>query len=122
MKPLFVLQNRVQHGQHRGRRLGFPTMNFPVAALPEGIYVSETTIDGKRYNSLTFIGQAKTYNETNFQAETYVFDFNRDVYGQTITVNLLKKIRENQKFVSEEVLLKQMEEDKKQALSYFHRQ
>ncbi len=120
MKSLFTIQGIVQEGHNRGKRLGFPTINFPVAeTLPEGIYVSQTTVQANTYHSLTFIGAAKTYHETSFQAETYLFDFEQDIYGKTVTINLLKKIRDNQKFHSEEALVKQMEEDKRQAEEFF---
>jgi riboflavin kinase/FMN adenylyltransferase len=118
-----TIEGIVQKGQQRGKRLGFPTINFPMQSpLPEGIYVSHILIDEKQYNALTFIGTAKTYDETVFQAETYVFDFEQDVYGKKVSVSLLKKLRDNQKFVSEEALIKQMEEDKKQAVDYFKTQ
>jgi riboflavin kinase/FMN adenylyltransferase len=109
-------------GQKRGKSLGFPTINFKVTPnTPEGIYVSRIEIEGKLYNALTFIGSAKTYNETIYQSETYVFDFDRDIYGEEVLVTLLKKLRDNEKFVSEEKLIEQMEEDKKKAVEYFER-
>lgn len=115
-----TIEGIVQKGQQRGKRLGFPTINFSLAtSFPEGIYVSKITLQGTDYNALTFIGVAKTYNETTFQAETYVFDFDQDVYGEKVEVSLLKKLRENKKFDSEEALIKQMEEDKKQAIAFF---
>jgi riboflavin kinase/FMN adenylyltransferase len=110
----------VVHGNKRGKRLGFPTLNVPLArSLPEGIYISRTEIAGQQYNSLTFIGSAKTYNEILYQSETYVFDFDKDIYGETVAVKLLKKIRNNEKFVSEAQLIKKMKEDKQKALAYF---
>jgi riboflavin kinase/FMN adenylyltransferase len=110
----------VIEGNNRGKRLGFPTLNVAMgASLPEGIYISRTEIDGETYNSLTFIGSAKTYDETVYQSETYVFDFDRDIYGQTVIVTLLEKIRDNEKFVSEEKLIEQMEEYNKKALAFF---
>jgi riboflavin kinase/FMN adenylyltransferase len=120
MESIKTIYGIVQEGQHRGKQLGFPTMNFPLTEqLPEGIYLSKITIDDKTYNALTFIGAAKTFAETTFQAETYVFDFDQDVYGKEVTVELIKKIRDNQKFDSEEALIRQMEEDKKQAEEFF---
>ena len=120
MKTLFTLQGTVEHGNKRGKRLGFPTLNMEVnQKLPEGIFVSHTVIAGKQFNSLTFVGAAKTYNENVFQAETYLFDFDHDIYGQEVTIHVLKKIRDNKKFESEETLLAEMENDKKAALKFF---
>jgi riboflavin kinase/FMN adenylyltransferase len=115
-----TVEGMVQKGQQRGKDLGFPTINIPLLEqLPEGIYVSHIVIEEKQYNALTFIGAAKTFDEKIYQAETYVFDFDKDVYGQKVRITLLKKLRDNQKFVSAEALIKQMEIDKKQAQNYF---
>jgi riboflavin kinase/FMN adenylyltransferase len=120
MEFLAKIQGVVQKGQSRGKKFGFPTINFSVdEKIAEGIYISQITIAGQAYNALTFIGTAKTFDETVFQAETYVFDFDQDVYGEQVAVSLLKKIRDNQKFESEEKLIKQMEEDKKEAEIFF---
>ena len=95
-------------------------MNFPInQTIPEGIYISLVEIRKKRYNGLTFIGAAKTFNETNYKAEVYVLDFNQDVYGEIVKVTLLKKLRDNQKFATELELVAQMEKDKEQAEEYF---
>lgn len=122
MEKHIILTGKVQQHRGRGKKLGFPTLNFPVASsLPEGIYCSQIILNQKSYNALTFIGVAKTYNETVFQAETYILNFDQDVYGENVQVVLLKKIRDNQKFDSEEALIKQMEEDRKIAEAYFKR-
>ena len=122
MRQDIVLRGMVREGQKRGKRLGFPTANFTLSEqVEEGIYISQTEIDGITYNSLTFIGSAKTYNETTYQAETYIFAFDENIYGKEITVTLLKKIRGNQKFASETELIAEMERDKKVALEFFRR-
>lgn len=120
MKPSFQITGIVKEGKKRGKRIGFPTINIPlIDKIPEGIYISQTEITGKKYNSLTFVGAAKTYNETNIQSETYILQYDTNLYGQYVTVNLLKKIRDNQTFASEEELIKQMERDKIQAINFF---
>ena len=120
MTVLQTITGEVQKGQSRGKKLGFPTINFPMTEkIEEGIYVSKIVIAEKAYNALTFIGSAKTFNETIVQAETYVFDFDQDIYGRSVSVSLLKKLRDNKKFDSEELLVKQMETDKKQAEDFF---
>lgn len=121
MKPLSILHGIVQIGNQRGRNLGFPTINIPVNNIQlEGIFISQTMIDKELYNSLTFIGAAKTFNESVFQSETYLFDFTRDVYGKNVTVTILKKLRDNKKFDSEEALIVQMKADKKAAEDFFN--
>ncbi|MDO8638977.1 MAG: riboflavin kinase, partial [Candidatus Daviesbacteria bacterium] len=104
----------------RGKQLGFPTANVNLTKnIPEGIYISKTKIKKNIYFSLTFIGTAKTFNEKKFLAETYILDFDRNIYGKWISVELIKKIRNNQKFNSAEDLVKQMKQDEQEARQYF---
>src|SRR4051812_3091332 len=101
MKALFTIEGVVRKGQQRGKALGFPTANIACPeTIPSGIYLAVTTYDGKLYPSLTFIGDAKTFKETVFQSETYLLDFDQNLYGKQIQISLLKKIRENQQFPS----------------------
>ena len=120
MQSLFEINGIVKRGKNRGKKLGFPTVNLDLPQdIPEGIYISQILIKNKKHNSLTFIGTAKTFNETKYHAETYVLDFDEDIYNEKVKVSLIKKIRENQKFDSEKDLIKQMEKDKKEAMIYF---
>lgn len=122
MEPIKIIQGVVQKGRNRGKNLGFPTINMPLSEpIEEGIYLSYISIADRQYNALTFIGPAKTFGETEPFAETYVLHFDQDIYGQTVTVSLLKKLRDNIKFESEEALIKQMEEDKRQAEEFFNK-
>lgn len=111
---------KVRTHNKRGRTLGFPTANVYLhRQIPEGIYISETRMGGAVFQSLTFIGVAKTFGEKMFHAETYIFDFNRNIYGKWISVRLLKKIRANQKFSSAKSLINQMKEDEIKARAFF---
>lgn len=120
MTPLYTLLGIVREGKKRGKNLGFPTANIALSEeIPSGIYISFTTLEGNQYPSLTFIGEAKTFEEDLYQAETWILDFNQDIYDKKIAITLLKKIRENQKFDSVALLLKQMKEDEKKARAWF---
>ena len=111
---------KVRTHNRRGKKLGFPTANLNLAKnIPEGIYISKTRIGQFTYPGLTFIGKAKTFNESRFYAETYILDFNKNIYSKWISVNLIKKIRENKKFNSADELVKQMKKDEKMARKYF---
>lgn len=114
------LWGKVRKGKGRGKRLGFRTANFSLRRpISEGVYISNTKIQGKVYPSLTFIGPARTFNETKSQVETYILDFDQSIAGRYISVRLLKKIRANKKFSSEEKLIKAMIRDEKIARKYF---
>ena len=110
----------VSHKKGRGKGLGFPTANISVSdSAEDGIYVGWVLIDGRKYASLVFIGAAITFGETDRQAEGYVLDFSEDLYGTTIGVELLRKIRDNQRFATPEALVEQMKEDEQVAREYF---
>lgn len=117
---MYKFWGKVRTHNKRGKKLGFPTANVDLAKkIPEGIYVSKTKIDRHIFNSLTFIGTARTFNEKKFHAETYIMDFNENIYGRWITIRLLKRIRGNKKFDSAEDLVKQMKKDEEKAREYF---
>lgn len=117
---MIKLRGKVKKGNSRGKALGYPTANINLFKdVPQGIYISKTKVNGKEYNSLTFIGNATTFNETKIKAETYILDFDSDIYGKFISISLLKKIRGNIKFKSEKELVEQMNKDLKAAKNYF---
>ena len=111
---------KVRIHNQRGRKLGFPTANiFLRRRIEEGIYISQVKIKNKIHNGLTFIGNAKTFNEKIYQSETFILDFDQDIYQSWVSVKLIKKLRENKKFDSEQELIVQMNQDEKQAREYF---
>lgn len=111
---------KVKSHNKRGKKMGFPTANVSLHKnIPEGIYISITKLGGKKYKSVTFIGEAKTFGEKRFHAESYFLDFNKEIYGRWISIKLIKKIRSNKKFDSVDKLIKQMEEDEKETRRYF---
>ncbi len=113
---------KVRRYNQRGRKLGFPTANVNLGkSIPEGIYLSKTKVNSEYHNSLTFIGKSKTFSETKFQAETYILDFNKNLYDNWISVKLIKKVRENKKFKSAKELVSQMKKDEAEARRYFKR-
>ncbi len=114
------ISGKVIHGKKRGKLLGFPTANMMLnQEIPQGIYISQAEIDGRNYQSVTFVGNAKTFGEKDILVETYILSFTGDLYDKTLTVSLLKKIRDNQKFDSQETLVAQIEQDIQQTKEYF---
>lgn len=117
---MIVVRGKVVKGASRGKDLGFPTANIAIhKKIEEGIYVAKVKINSKKYNALTFIGSAKTFGEKDYKAESFILDFSEDLYGKIITVHLLKKIRDNKKFNSQEELVAQMQEDVAVARKFF---
>jgi riboflavin kinase/FMN adenylyltransferase len=120
VKYAYAFFGKVIRGKARGKNLGFPTANIRLHKnIPEGIYLSHVSLEKTLYPALTFIGSAKTYNETDKKAEAFFLDLNKNIYGKRITIKLIKKIRNNKKFNSEKELVAQMETDRKEALKYF---
>lgn len=120
MKPLYTLNGIVEHGQKRGKELGFPTINFRTEHLmPEGVYYSRTLYRNEWFNSLTFMGAAKTFDAKDYLAETYILDFKKDIYGESVVVTILKKLRGNVKFPSVPELIEQMKKDEQAAREFF---
>lgn len=120
MNQQYIFGGKVRKGKQRGKDLGFPTANIALdTTIPSGIYISVTTIDEETYPSLTFIGDAKTFGESLYQAETYLLDFDKNIYDTWVNIKLLHKIRENKKFTSAQSLIRQMQQDEIQARAYF---
>lgn len=116
---MFKFWGKVRKHNQRGKSLGFPTANINLTKnIPEGIYISRTKMGNDFYNSLTFIGAAKTFNEKSFHAETYILDSDKNIYGKWVSVGLLKKIRGNKKFSSAKELVNQMKKDEQEAREF----
>lgn len=109
----------VKKNKGRGRELGFPTANFEIGEeeTQDGIYIA--TVGPMELPALLFVGAAETFGENKRQAEVYILDFEQDIYGHRIEVEIKIKIRNSQKFDSKEQLIDQMQKDEKIARSYF---
>lgn len=98
----------VINGNHRGRTIGFPTINqkYPEGlVLPKfGVYAVKVCFDGKAYKGVANIGHRPTYHTKEVFSETFIKDFSGDVYGKTVTVKPIEFLREERKFSSLEEL------------------
>lgn len=122
MIPLFVLKGIVQEGKKRGKKLGFPTANIKSTSdLAPGIYISEAILSGDTHQAITFMGTADTFGDKDFTVETYILDFDKDIYGEYLEVRILKKLRDGKKFESEEELIEQMQKDESATRDYFEK-
>lgn len=121
--PYFV-SGEVLHGRHIGSRLLVPTTNLVPTTRkllpPNGVYISRTLVNGREYGGITNIGYKPTVGEKFRGVETYMFDFDEDLYGCDITVQLLKFLRPEKKFDSIDRLREQMKQDIGVGRSFFH--
>lgn len=111
----YHIRGEVQRGRQRGRGLGFPTANLHITeedlCPKKGVYVTQVVCGGKMYGSISNIGRNPTFGENELVAETHIFDFNDDIYGQPIRLNLLRHLRDEIKFNSAEELAAQIRKD-----------
>ncbi len=119
----FSYSGRVIEGKKLGRQLGFPTINLIVpsekAVARRGVYVSRITIGSRVLFGVSNIGRRPTVDDDGEDIlETYIFDFDEDVYGASVKVDLLSFLRPEEKFPSKEELVSAIEENKKQAKKY----
>lgn len=111
----FSFGGRVIHGDHRGRKLGFPTANLAIgshrAMLPNGAYAVLIWLNGKRYNGIANIGDNPTFEGCNRRLEVNILDFSQNIYDAAITVQFVAKLREQKKFSGIDALVKQLRAD-----------
>jgi riboflavin kinase/FMN adenylyltransferase len=117
----YVIQGTVVKGQTVGRGLGFPTANLdsPNEILPPGVFVTISSVLGREIPSVTNIGVRPTFSEKVQAIETHLLDFAEDIYDHTLTLQFLKKIRDEFRFDSPEQLKAQIRNDLAEVRSYF---
>jgi riboflavin kinase/FMN adenylyltransferase len=119
----YSLRGPVLHGDHRGRTIGFPTLNLGVSAdvtlPPDGVYVTRCHVGGRSYASCTNIGTNPTFDGVGRRVETHLLDFEGDLYGQIATLELLQRLRGERKFDGVETLIAQIRKDVEAARGYF---
>lgn len=116
----YQLRGVVQVGKKRGGSiLGFPTANLSInendLCPRHGVYVTQVIYDGKCYGGVLNIGYNPTFAEGRLSAETHIFDFNQDIYGKPLKINLIKHLRGERKFNSPGELATQIARDAAEA-------
>lgn len=119
----YSITGRVEEGKKLGRRLGMPTVNLypPKEKLlpPKGVYYSRTICKGREYRSITNIGFKPTVNDTSqISVESYLYDYEGDLYGEEIETKLFAFKRPEMKFEDVEALKKQMMLDVEDGKNY----
>ncbi|KGM37672.1 bifunctional riboflavin kinase/FAD synthetase [Streptococcus sinensis] len=112
----------VVHGNARGRTIGYPTANLApldrVILPADGVYIVEVEHNGKLYRGMASVGKNVTFEGDELRFEVNIFGFSEEIYGDTIRIIWLDKIREMVKFDSIETLVAQLQSDEQVAKSW----
>ncbi|MFZ2886360.1 MAG: riboflavin kinase [Minisyncoccia bacterium] len=104
----------VQKGEGTGRRFGFPTVNISLTDDSlSGIYVAKVRFTGEEWNAAAYVDTKRKL------LEAHILNFNDDLYGMEIEIELVKKIREDKKFENEEEAKAAIAEDVAAVATYF---
>lgn len=120
----YTITGNVIHGYKIGsKELGYPTanikLNFSYIMPGEGVYLTYAYYKNEKYLSLTSIGTNPTVTDNlDIKLEVYIIDFNEEIYGKTLKIEFIEKIRDQIKFDNKEDLIKQMGDDYKFAINY----
>lgn len=119
----FMLTGKVIDGKKLGQTINYPTANLHIEEtyklIPKhGVYIVKSIIDNITVYGMMNIGYNPTVNGKHQTIETHFFDFNKDLYGQNLKIELLQRLRDEQKFNSVQELQSQLHIDKKNALEF----
>lgn len=118
----FSLHGPVVHGVERGKVMGFPTANIGVgsgmALPPFGVYVTRAHIGATICDSVTNIGRRPTFDNGERTVEVYIMDFDGDLYGAEVRIDVLKRLRSEVRFASVDELADQIRKDVADARAY----
>lgn len=118
----YFITGSVVSGYHEGRKMGFPTANIEVddklKLIPApGVYAVKVCPagSGRVFGGMMNIGTRPTFNGSDVTLEVNIFDFEGDLYGQSVTVSFVSRLRSERKFSSAEQLAKQLNKDREEA-------
>lgn len=104
----------VESGAGIGKGMGYPTANVmlePGQDLHHGIFAARVLVDGRRFDAAAYLGRRPTFDNGVAKLEVYLFDFDENLYGHTIAVEMIDFIRPDQSFESADALVAQMDQD-----------
>lgn len=117
----YQISGKVVPGDGRGKNLSFPTANIepdnPHKIVPKhGVYAVDVVVEGTRKKAMMNIGNRPTFALSGYAMEVNIFDWDKDIYGKTITVFFKQRLRDEKKFSSVDELIEQLKSDKKLSL------
>ena len=120
----YMVSGKVIRGEGRGRAFGFPTINLKTdfdLVPPNGVYISEVVIGNQRLQSATNIGYNPTFGGQERTIETFIFDYDGELYEKNVRLFFHVKLREEVRFENVDELRQQIERDVAAAREYFAR-
>ena len=122
----YLLSGKIIKGKQLGRTIGFPTANIKIEEnyklIPKnGVYIVKSIIQEKTFFGIMNIGLNPTVNGEDLSIEVHFLDFNIAIYNTEITVSVIDRIRDEQKFSSIDLLKAQIQKDKNNAISYIEK-
>jgi riboflavin kinase/FMN adenylyltransferase len=121
---VYAVEGVVVQGRRRGRELGFPTANLATEnelIPPHGVYASIVTIDGVQHAAVTNIGTRPTFGETGSTIESHILGDVGDIYGRSIRVAFVQRLRDERRFEDVDALRTQIDADRQRAERLFAR-
>ena len=121
MGSVYLVHALVVHGNHLGRTLGFPTANLQLLKnqpflLANGVYAVKAEINHTVYKGMANAGIRPTIEGKAMIIEVHLFNFSGDLYGKTLAVCFLDRIRDEKKFRDLDELVQQIRKDKTEAI------
>ncbi len=117
----YAISGRIEHGEKRGRALGYPTINVATPRerlLPrDGIYATWVRLEGERHPAATNLGVRPTFGGGKRVLESFLIDWSGKAYGATVTTAFVRRLRDELRFASAEDLVRQIERDVVEARS-----
>jgi len=117
----YEIEGDVVSGDARGQSLGFPTANVqsPNEIIPPGVFLTLIDVQGKRWPSLTNVGVRPTFSRKKLAIETHLLGFKKTIYGESVKIEFLKKIRNERLFPDSAGLARQIQRDVDAAGRFF---
>ena len=119
----YSIRGEVIHGSKKGRLIGYPTANIDTDSfmVPKtGVYITQTRYNEEWFASMTSVGYNPTLNQRQtISVESYLIDFSKTIYGETVETVFLKRLRDEMKFDDVKALIKQIDADALETELYF---
>jgi riboflavin kinase/FMN adenylyltransferase len=114
----YSISGKVVSGEKRGKTLGFPTANLETDAEllpPNGVYAVRVILEGEPRPAVASLGVKPTFSGNQFSIEAHIFDFDEDIYGQSMRMEFVEWIREEKSFPDPRALVQQIDRDAQKA-------